>query len=97
MRLTKVLFLASIVALTAFSSCELLDEDEDTQPEKTVDAVCTSSYKSISDAQLNAYCGAAYAYRCQDGKALSNSQVQSVCSSYNSIKTSSAPSCTYCK
>jgi hypothetical protein len=97
MRFTKLLFLTVILAITAFSSCELLDEEEDAQPEKTVDAACTSSYKSISDAQLNAFCGAAYAYRCQDGKALSNSQVQSVCSSYNSIKTSSAPSCAYCK
>jgi hypothetical protein len=59
---------------------------------------CGSAYVSpTSDAQLDAYCGAAYAYRCLDGKSLSDPSVQSVCQSYDLIKTSSAPSCPYCK
>jgi hypothetical protein len=60
--------------------------------------VCAGGYKSpTNDAQLDAYCGAAYAYRCLDGKPLSDPGVQAVCTYYNDIKTSSAPSCPYCK
>lgn len=59
---------------------------------------CGSSYQSpTTDAQLDAFCGAAYAYRCLDGKPLSDPSVQSVCDSYNSIKTSNAPPCPYCQ
>ncbi|NBW37132.1 MAG: hypothetical protein EBR30_19340 [Cytophagia bacterium] len=44
-------------------------------------AVCTGSYRSpVNDVQLDSFCGAAYAYRCLDGLALSSTQVQSVCS-----------------
>lgn len=97
MRVSKMIFFAAMLSLTTFSACELFDEDDDSTKPSTATGVCASSYKSpSSDAQLNAFCGAAYAYRCQDGKSLSNAQVQSVCSSYNSIKTSSAPSCSYC-
>jgi len=60
--------------------------------------VCAGGYKSpTTDAQLDAYCGAAYAYRCLDGKPLSDPAVKAVCQYYNDIKTSSAPSCPYCK
>ena len=60
--------------------------------------VCAGGYKSpTTDAQLDAYCGAAYAYRCLDGKPLSDPGVQAVCTYYNDIKTSSAPSCPYCR
>jgi hypothetical protein len=60
--------------------------------------VCAGGYKSpTTDAQLDAYCGAAYAYRCLDGKPLSDPGVQAVCKYYNDIKTASAPSCPYCK
>lgn len=59
---------------------------------------CTSSYVSpVNDAQLNAYCGYAWMYRCQQGKSLSSPEVQAVCQYYNDIKTSSAPDCPYCK
>lgn len=59
---------------------------------------CSGGYKSpTTDAQLDAYCGAAYAYRCLDGKSLNDPSVQAVCSYYNDLKTSSAPSCPYCK
>lgn len=59
---------------------------------------CAGSYQSpTSDAQLDAYCGAAYAYRCLDGKPLSDPAVQAVCEYYNDLKTASAPSCPYCK
>lgn len=59
--------------------------------------VCATAYKHLSDAQLDAYCGYAYAYRCLNGKPLSDPGVQSVCNSYNQIKTKSAPDCPYCK
>lgn len=59
---------------------------------------CPSSYNNpIGDAQLDAYCGYAWLYRCQQGKPLSDPGVQAVCKAYNDIKTSSAPSCPYCK
>src|SRR5688572_15155689 len=49
---------------------------------------CGNGYKSpTTDAQLDAYCGAAYAYRCLDGKPLSDPGVQAVCQYYNDIKT----------
>ncbi|MGY8913743.1 MAG: hypothetical protein ACKVJF_01490 [Flavobacteriales bacterium] len=58
---------------------------------------CTNGYDSpTGDDQLDAYCGAAYAYRCLDGKSLNDPSVVSVCSSYNQIKTSDAPPCPYC-
>ncbi|WP_448700544.1 hypothetical protein ACFGVR_01145 [Mucilaginibacter sp. AW1-3] len=86
--------------MTGLSSCDLWEDDESTEPSSSSSSsgVCSGSYKSpVKDAQLDAFCGAAYAYRCLDKKALSNSQVQSVCSSYNSLKVSSAPECGYCK
>ena len=64
----------------------------------TASGVCAGGYKSpTTDAQLDAYCGSAYAYRCLDGKPLSDPVVQAVCKYYNDIKTASAPSCPYCK
>lgn len=61
-------------------------------------AVCSGSYRSpVNDAQLDSFCGAAYAYRCLDGLALSSQQVQSVCSIYNSIKEPGTPNCPYCQ
>ncbi|MBW4888088.1 hypothetical protein KXQ82_00110 [Mucilaginibacter sp. HMF5004] len=98
MRKTFLLFFATFFAVAALASCDLLDDDEEPKPSSSSSSgVCSGSYKSpTKDGQLDAFCGAAYAYRCLDGKALSNAQVQSVCSSYNQIKTSSAPSCGYC-
>lgn len=59
---------------------------------------CSSSYNSpTTDAQLDAFCGYAWLYRCQQGKSLSSPEVQAVCKSYNDLKTSSAPDCPYCK
>ncbi|MCZ8216896.1 MAG: hypothetical protein O9262_11685 [Cyclobacteriaceae bacterium] len=61
-------------------------------------AVCTGSYRSpVNDVQLDSFCGAAYAYRCLDGLALSSTQVQSVCSIYNSLREPGTPDCPYCK
>lgn len=58
----------------------------------------SNGYQSLTtDAQLEDFCGAAYAYRFLDGKLLNYPLVFSVCSSYNLIKTSSAPPCTHCK
>lgn len=60
--------------------------------------VCSGSYRSpVSDVQLDSFCGAAYAYRCLDGYALSSQQVQSVCSIYNSLREPGTPDCPYCK
>jgi hypothetical protein len=59
---------------------------------------CTDSFDSYTgDAQLDAYCGYAYIYRCQQGKSLNDPEVRAVCTYYNDIKTSSAPDCPYCK
>jgi len=98
MRSLNLLFIIAVFVITTFASCELLDdEDEVTPSSSSSSSVCTGGYKSpVKDAQLDAFCGAAYAYRCLDGKALSNSQVQSVCSSYNSLKVSGVASCGYC-
>jgi hypothetical protein len=97
MRPLNLLFIIAVFALTAFSSCELLDDEDEVTPSSSSSGTCTGGYKSpVKDAQLDAFCGAAYAYRCLDGKSLSNSQVQSVCSSYNSLKVSGVASCSYC-
>jgi hypothetical protein len=99
MRKTFLLFFATLFTVAALASCELLDEEDTPSPSSSSSSsgVCSGSYKSpVKDAQLDAFCGAAYAYRCLDGKALSNSQVQSVCSTYNSLKVSGVASCSYC-
>ncbi|MGZ5282905.1 MAG: hypothetical protein ACXWEY_11575 [Bacteroidia bacterium] len=59
--------------------------------------VCAGEYQKVGDAQLDAYCGAAYAYRCKDGKPLSDPQVQAVCKTYNDMKEPGVPDCPYCK
>jgi hypothetical protein len=58
--------------------------------------VCSGGYVSVGDAQLDAYCGAAYSYRCQSGKSVSSPEVQAVCQYYNDIKEPGVPSCPYC-
>jgi hypothetical protein len=63
---------------------------------------CGSSYVSplanpSLDVQLDAYCAAAYAYRCLDGKPLSDPGVQATCANYNTMKEPSAPDCPYCR
>lgn len=59
---------------------------------------CSGSYKSpTSDAQLNAWCGAAYSYRCQQGKSLSDPSVKAVCQTYNDWREPGVPDCGYCK
>lgn len=58
---------------------------------------CSGDYVSpVSDAQLDAYCGAAYAYRCLDGKSLSDAGVQAVCQYYETMKEPGVPACSYC-
>ena len=59
---------------------------------------CTGGYTpASSDIQLDAFCAQAYAFRCLDGKALSDPQVQAACQTYNQIKEPDAPSCPYCQ
>lgn len=58
---------------------------------------CSAGYKPISDPQLNAYCGTAYAYRCLDGKSLNSKEVQSVCKIYDQMKEPGVPACAYCR
>ncbi|WP_224998986.1 hypothetical protein [Cesiribacter sp. SM1] len=59
---------------------------------------CSSTFDSYTnDAQLDAYCGYAWMYRCQQGKSLDDPAVKAVCTYYNDLKTSSAPDCPYCK
>ncbi|MBS1622467.1 MAG: hypothetical protein JST83_00435 [Bacteroidetes bacterium] len=60
-------------------------------------SVCTGSYSSpSSDGQLDAYCHAAYVYRCVNGAPLSDPSVQSVCDAYNQLKPAGTPPCPYC-
>jgi hypothetical protein len=59
--------------------------------------VCAGEYKAVGDAQLDSYCGAAYAYRCKDGKPLNDPQVQAVCKTYNDMKEPGVEDCPYCK
>jgi len=64
--------------------------------------VCGSGYVSpldnpSLDIQLDAFCQQAYAYRCLDGKPLSDPGVQAACATYDNIKEPSAPSCPYCQ
>lgn len=59
---------------------------------------CPKQFDSYTnDAQLDAYCGYAWMYRCQQGKSLNDPAVKAVCTYYNDLKTSSAPSCPYCR
>lgn len=59
---------------------------------------CSGSYKSpSSDAQLNAWCGAAYTYRCSYGKPLSDPNVKAVCEYYNNFREPGVQDCSYCK
>ncbi|WP_127121638.1 hypothetical protein [Chryseotalea sanaruensis] len=61
-------------------------------------AVCSGSYRSpVSDVQLDSFCGTAYAYRCLSGLPLNSTEVQSVCSIYNSLKEPGTPNCPYCQ
>ncbi|KAA9331423.1 hypothetical protein F0P96_14360 [Hymenobacter busanensis] len=58
---------------------------------------CSGSYVSpSSDAQLNAYCGAAYTYRCTQGMSVTSPQVKAVCQYYQDIKVAGVPNCSYC-
>ena len=61
-------------------------------------SVCDNAYSDpTTDGQLNAYCSAAYLYRCKNGEAVSSSNVQYVCNAYNQLKYSGAPDCKYCQ
>ncbi|MFD0766458.1 hypothetical protein ACFQZI_16470 [Mucilaginibacter lutimaris] len=94
MRLKLLLLTVLLAATTTFVACEKEDDEDDLIEE--LDAVCSKDYKHISDAQLDAFCGAAYAYRCLDGKSLSNNQVQAVCAQYNDLKEPGVAACGYC-
>ncbi|MFA6247606.1 MAG: hypothetical protein WC615_11740 [Mucilaginibacter sp.] len=91
----KVLFITALLATTAaFVACEKEDDDDDFEE---VSGICADAYKHIDDAQLDAFCGAAYAYRCLDEKPLSSQQVQAVCAQYDDLKEPGVAACGYCK
>ncbi|MBB5397348.1 MULTISPECIES: hypothetical protein [unclassified Mucilaginibacter] len=95
MRLKLLFLTALLAATTTFVACVKEDDEEDLTEE--LDGVCADGYTHLSDAQLDAFCGAAYAYRCLDGKPLSNNQVQAVCAQYDDLKEPGVPACGFCK